>query len=112
MLDVLALGCVVAFLVLPWVMLWCMPAKASRSLWWLGGLAVVVGEWALVVVAAAARETPDTGAAKVIALLFGWIYGAIWLCLCWAAYAAVRLAFRLLRRVNGGPASEPSSPSP
>ncbi|MBM3883601.1 MAG: hypothetical protein FJ387_28495 [Verrucomicrobia bacterium] len=33
--------------------------------------------WALALVAAMLRETPDTGAAKVFALFFGWAYALL-----------------------------------
>lgn len=70
--------CLAGFAVLPVALLGLRAARPRLMPWWavvsiMGGLG-----WALALVGAMLRETPEGGAGKVGALFFGWAIALIW----------------------------------
>jgi hypothetical protein len=67
-------------------------------------LTVVGIGWALMVVGAMLRETPDGGAGHVGALFFGWAFALTW----FAPWLLVYALIQYFRRRHESPKAEPS----
>lgn len=68
----------ILFAILPPVLLAVRAFLPSRMPWWgLLTILLLLGE-GFILAAAMLNETPETGAAKVFALFFGWLYALLW----------------------------------
>ena len=88
--NVLAFICLAGFTVLPLAVLGLRAARPTRMPWWAALLLVVGLGWALALVAAMLRETPERGAGKVVALFFGWAYALAWFTPWLLVYAVIQ----------------------
>jgi hypothetical protein len=90
MSNVLFLGCLAGLAGLPLAVLGLRAARPMLMPWW-AVFATVVGQgWALVVVGAMVRETPEGGAGHVGALFFGWAFVLIWFAPWLLVYAGIQ----------------------
>jgi hypothetical protein len=76
--------------VLPLAVLGLRAARPRLMPWWAVVSTVVGLGWALVVVGAMLRETPEGGAGHVGALFFGWAFVLIWFAPWLLAYAVIQ----------------------
>ena len=100
------------FLALPGLLLLFRGLRPSWVRWWMVGVLQIVLGAILVLAVAILKETPDSGAAKVFALFFGWAYALIWF-LPWLALYGLVQWWRARRpdRASGGQFSQPDSVS-
>ena len=92
--NVLFIICLAGLVVLPLAVLGLRAARPKLMPWWAVFLIIVGLGWALVVVGAMLRETPEGGAGHVFALFFGWAFVLIWFAPWLLIYGVVQLARR------------------
>ena len=86
----LSLLLIILFLLLPPTAVGLRFFRPKKTRWGLTFAVVIILQWALVLGAAMLNETPETGAAKVGALFFGWAYGLVWSTLWFGGYGIIQ----------------------
>ena len=89
--------CLVAFLLLPFLVLALRAIRPKLMPWWAACTIVPLLGWNLALGAAVLCEDPGGGAGRAFALFFGWAYACIWsippliiyglIQLCWQRYS-------------------------
>ena len=80
--------------------------------WWAALLFVVGLGGALALVAAMLRETPETGAGKVVALFFGWAYALAWFAPWLLVYAAIQFSAAAMQVATPNKVTGPNAGGP
>ena len=96
------------FLLLPPAVVALRFFRPKKAPWGVAFAVVIVAQWAIVLGAAMLNETPETGAAKVFALFFGWAYGLAWSTLWFGGYGVLQF-IRAKRSMNGEEAGSDGS---
>lgn len=92
--QVAFLVCLAGLVLLPILVLGVRLVRPRLMPWWAAFLTAVGLGWALLVVGAMLRETPEGGAGHVGALFFGWALALVW-------FAPWLLVYAIIQRVRG-----------
>lgn len=88
--DVLAILCIAGFALLPLAVLGLRAARPKLMPWW-AVFSITFGlGWALALVGAMLRQTPEGGAGHVGALFLGWAFALIWFAPWLLVYAVIQ----------------------